>query len=142
MIPRWSQNIVTLLSVGAIHEQPIRTIKQSCLYTLLVGRLYKARSDCILTLCIDPKEREIHLNQTHVAMGNIHFSKDQTLRRLQYFGVYWPKMRLDVHNLVQACAKCCVHPPLPYATRFQVQVNPKWGQHIVGYLQKKKLQKT
>ena len=31
MIPQWSQNIVTLLSVGAIHEQPIRTIEQSCL---------------------------------------------------------------------------------------------------------------
>ena len=50
MIPRWSQNIVTLLSVGAIHEQPIRTIKQSCLYTLLAGRLYKARSNHILNL--------------------------------------------------------------------------------------------
>ena len=25
--------------------------------------------------------------------------------------------------------------PLPYATLFQVQINPKWGQHIVNCLQ-------
>ena len=73
MIPQWSQNIVTLLSIGAIHEQPIRTIEQSRLYTLLAGRLYKARSNCLLNLCIEPKERDAHLNHAHVALGGIHF---------------------------------------------------------------------
>ena len=91
---------MTLLFIGAIHEQPIRTIEQSLLYTLLAGRLYKARSDRILNLCIELKERDVHLNHAHVAMGDIHFLIDQTLRRLQHFGVYWPRMRLDVHTLV------------------------------------------
>ena len=107
------------------------------MYTLLKGRLYKVRFDHILNLCIDPEEIDVQLNHAHVEMGDIHFSKDQTLRRLQHFVVYWPRMRLDVHKLVQSCAKCHVHPPLPYASLFQVQVNPKWGQHIVDYLQKR-----
>ena len=44
-------------------------------------------------------------------------------------------MRADVHSWVSSCERCKQNPPLPYATLFPVQVNPKWGQHIINYLQ-------
>ena len=68
-------------------------------------------------------------------MGNVHFSKEQTLRRVKHFGVYWPHMRVDVHTWVTSCDKCNQNPPLPFATLFQVQISSKWVQHIFNYLQ-------
>ena len=75
-------------------------------------------------------------------MGNIHFSKEQTLRRLKHLGVYWPQMRRDVHTWITSCERCEQNPPLPYATLFQVQANPRWEQHIVDYLQKREFPKN
>ena len=50
-------------------------------------------------------------------------------------------MREDVHRRISSCARCTKTPPLPYATLFQVQFIPKWGQHIVNYLQNKQFPK-
>ena len=61
------------------------------------------------------------------------------MRRLKYFGVYWPQMRADVHSWVSSYEKCKQNPPLPYATLFQVQINPRWGQHIINYLQNRQV---
>ena len=63
------------------------------------------------------------------------------MRRLKHFGVYWPRMQEDVHKWISSCKRCKENPPLPYATLFHVQVNPKWGQHIVNYLQNKQFPK-
>ena len=51
-------------------------------------------------------------------------------------------MQEDMHICISSCKGCKTNPPLPYATLFQVQVNSKWGQHIVNYLQNKKFPKT
>ena len=34
------------------------------------------------------------------------------------------------------------NPPLPYTTLFQVQINPRWRQHIVNYLQNRQFPQT
>ena len=134
MVPKWSENIVSLLTIGNIQDQPPLQVEQTRLYALLVGRLYKSQKDKVLSLCIEPKDQYYYLQYAHVAVGNIHFSTEQTMRRLKYFGVYWPQMRANVHSWVSSCEKCKQNPPLPYATLFQVQINPRWGQHIVNYL--------
>ena len=46
---------------------------------------------------------EIYLNKAHVAVGNIHFAPEQTLRRVERRGVFWPTMRQDVYSYVRAC---------------------------------------
>ena len=51
-------------------------------------------------------------------------------------------MQGDVHKWITSSARCQENPPLPDATLFQVQLNPKWGQHIVNYPKNKKLPKT
>ena len=135
MVPKWSKNIVSLMSIGNIQKQPPQKVKQTRLYALLAGRLYKTQKNKILSLCIEPDDQYYYLQYAHIAVGNVHFSREQTLRRLKHFGVYWPQMKADVHTLVTSCERCKQNPPLPYATLFQVQVNPKWGQHIVNYLQ-------
>ena len=109
---------------------------------LAAGRLYKSQRDKVLSLCIEPKYQYYYLQYAYIAVGNIHFSKEQTLRRLKNFGVYWPQMRVGVHTWVSSCKRCKQNPPLPYATLFQVQVNPKWGQDIVNYLQNQQFPKT
>ena len=77
-----------------------------------------------------------------VAVDNVLFLEDQTLRRLNPFEVYWPLMQEDVHEMVQSYAKCNVHPPLPFATLLQVQIKPRWRKHIVSYLYKRDFHKA
>ena len=98
MVPKWSENIVSLLTIGNIHNQVPQQIEQTRLYALLVDRLYKSQRDKVLSLCIDPEDQYYYLQYAHIAVGSIHFSKEQTVRRLKHLGVYWPQMRRDVHT--------------------------------------------
>ena len=89
-VPKWSENIVSLLTVGNIHDQPPQKVEETTLYALLAGRLYKSHKNKVLSLCIEPKYWYLYLQYAHVAVGKVHFSKEQTLRRLKHFGVFWP----------------------------------------------------
>ena len=98
MVPKWSKPIVSLLTIGTIHSQPPRVVEESKLYALLAGQLYRAQRDWVLSLHIDLEEQQVYLQYAHIAMGNVHFSQEQTMRRLKHFGVYWPRMQEDVHK--------------------------------------------
>ena len=50
-------------------------------------------------------------------------------------------MRADVHKWVSSCERCKHNLALSYPTLFQVQINSKWGQHIVNYLQNQQFPK-
>ena len=41
----------------------------------------------------------------HVAMGNIHFAPDQTIKRIEKMGVFWATMQKDVFTLVNTCVR-------------------------------------
>ena len=56
MVPKWSKNIVSLLTFGNIHDQPPQKVEETRLYALLVGRLYKSHKNKVLSLCIEPKD--------------------------------------------------------------------------------------
>ena len=64
------------------------------------------------------------------------------MRRLKHFGVLWPRMQEDMHICISSCERYEQNLYLPYATLFQVQANPRWGQHIGNYLQHKQFAKT
>ena len=112
-------------------------IKQSCKYFMLARRLYKQGRDGILRLCIEKNESDVYVEQAHIALGNIHISPDQTIRKIERMGVYWPTMRKDVYAYVHRCScfeekgqtsNCC-------STLFQVSVTtPNWAKMIVKYL--------
>ena len=42
MVPNWSENIVSLLTIGNIHDEPPLQVEKTRLYALLAGRLYKS----------------------------------------------------------------------------------------------------
>ena len=71
---------------------------------MLAGRLYKKGKDGILRLCIERNESDVHVEQAHIALGNIHISPDQNIKRIERMGVYLPTMRKDVYAFVCRCS--------------------------------------
>ncbi|MCO5572921.1 hypothetical protein L7F22_037746 [Adiantum nelumboides] len=139
MIPRWSDSIVSLLTIAQVDSQtplPLTPglIGQSAMYQLLAGRLYKKNQDGILLLCINPEEKEQYLTQAHTTIIGIHYAEDQTMQRILRLGVYWPTMRSDIYLFVKSCVQCQIQTPIPHVTLFQVSVVPKWSNYIVTYL--------
>ncbi|RYA43692.1 hypothetical protein [Enterobacter cloacae complex sp. GF14B] len=111
MIPRWSENIVSLMTIMQVDSQiplpiTIDLIEQSTMYQLLARRLYKRNRDGILLLCINPEEKEQYLSQAHITIVGLHFAEDQTMQRILRLGVFWPTMRRDVHSFVKKFPHC------------------------------------
>ena len=79
-------------------------IEQSHEYFMFAGRLYKLGKDGILRLCIERNERDIYVEQAHIAIDNIHISPNKTIQRIECMGVYWPMMRKDVYAYECRCS--------------------------------------
>ena len=145
MVPSWSKDIVPILTLGKLQlnqsiETNIANVELSRNFLMLAGRLYKQGNDQILRLCIDKKDAETYLNKAHVAVGNIHFAPEQTLRRVEHMGVFWPTMRQDVYSYVRACTCELGKEPTKTNAMTLFQINtiaPKWASTIVDYLTKK-----
>ena len=97
---------------------------------MLPGWLYKLGKDKVLRLCIENAESEFYLKQAHVAMGNIRVSPNQTIRRIEHMGVYWPTMRKDIYAYVQRCSFLEEKGPMfnSSSSLFQVSISP----HPIG----------
>ena len=112
-------------------------IEQSCKYFMLARRLYRNGKDGILRLCIERNESDVYVEQAHIALGNIHISPNETIRRIECMGVYWPTMRKDVYAYVRRCS-CSEEKGQTSncsSTLFQVSVTtPNWAGTIVKYL--------
>lgn len=85
MVPQWSKDLVPFLTIGKLHllnslEGNLFHIKQTLEFVILVERLYKRGSDEVLRMCIEPTEADRYMICAHVAMGNIHFALDQTIK--------------------------------------------------------------
>ena len=57
----------------------------------------------MLRLCIEADEALPYIKQAHVAVGNIHLSPVQTIRRVQLMGVYWPTLQKYIYNHIHDC---------------------------------------
>ena len=94
MVPKWCKDIVPMLTVGNLQlstskEANLSYIEKSQHYTMVSGRLYrKDNGDPIMRLCIDTDVVVPYLECAHVAIGNIHLSPKQTLKKIQRMGVY------------------------------------------------------
>ena len=142
MIPEWSIQFAPMLMSGMLRlnldmRENKHLIEQSCEYFMLAGRLYKKGKDGILRLCIEKNKSDVYVEQAHIALGNIHISPDQTIRRIEHMGVYWPTMRKDVYAYVRRCS-CSEEKGQTSncsSTLFQVSVTtPNWAETIVKYL--------
>ena len=71
---------------------------------MIARRLYKLGKDGILRMYVKTQEAQMYLEQAHIALGNIHMSPRQTIKRVERMGVYWPTMRKDIHSYVQNCS--------------------------------------
>ena len=142
MVPKWSETVVSLLTVGKLRlsdswDDNLALIEQSRNYSMIAGRLYKRGHDEVLRLCIDAREAKPYLEQAHVAIGNMHMAPEQTLRRVERMGVFWPSMRKDVYDYVRGCS--CEMGSNPNAlngiTLYHVSpITPKWAEALVEYL--------
>ena len=119
-------------------------IEQSYEYFMIARRLYKLGKDGILRLCIERNESDIYVEQAHLAIGNIHISPNQTIKRIERMGVYWPMMRKDVDAYVRRCS-CSKEKGQTFkfcSTLFQVFVTtPNWAKMIAKCLSTNQLPK-
>ena len=142
MIPEWSKDFVPMFTVGNLRlsnswDANLALIEQTRHYSMVAGRLYKKGRDEVLRLCIDSNETTSYLEQAHVAIGNIHMAPDQTLKRIDRMGVYWPTIRKDVYDYVRGCScRMKVHSNELYnITLYQNStIAPKWAEVLVEYL--------
>ena len=142
MIHEWSVRFAPMLTSRTLRlnldmRENKHLIEQSCEYFMLARRLYKLGKDGILRLCIERNESGIYVEQAHIAIGNIHISPNDTIRRVERMGVYWPTMRKDVYACVRrcSCSKEKVHTSNFCFTLFQVSITtPNWAETIVKYL--------
>ena len=51
---------------------------------MLAGRLYKKGVDGIQQLCIESGNADMYMQRAHVAIRNIHFALDLTIRRVEH----------------------------------------------------------
>lgn len=145
MVPHWSKDLVSFLTIGKIHlsnslEGNLFHIEQTRNFVMLAGRLYKRGSNGVLRLCIEPTEADNYMTSAHVAMGNIHFALDQTIKRIERMGVFWPTMRKDVFTLVNACgcqkngSRCGGN---VLTLNYTNAIAPKWAESLVEFLSTK-----
>ena len=94
MVSQWSKNLVPFFTLGKLHlskwlEGNLLHIKLMMNFVMLVRRLYKQGTDGVLRVCIESTDAERYLEFAHVAMGNIYFAPDQTLKCIERIGVCW-----------------------------------------------------
>ena len=87
MIPKWSKDVVPMLTMGTLQLSPskdvnLALVEHSQHYSMIAGRLYKGGKDLILQLCIDKEEAATYMEYAHIAVGNLHLSPAQTVRRI------------------------------------------------------------
>ena len=85
MVPQSSKDLVPFLTIGKLHllnslEGNLFHIKKTRDFVMLAGRLYKRESNGVLRICMEPTEANKYMQYAHVAMGNIHFALDQTIK--------------------------------------------------------------
>ena len=81
MVPKWSEKIVPLLTIGQLDiPLPIQDkqsmIQNAASFVMLAGRMYNLGRDGVLRLCIEPQEKEHYLVAAHITVGNIHMAVD------------------------------------------------------------------
>ena len=80
MVPKWSEDIVSMLTIGNLHlstlkEKKLSFIEQYQHYSMVAGRLYwKGGKDLLMRLCIDKEEAVPYMEQAHRSIGNMHLS--------------------------------------------------------------------
>ena len=106
-------------------------------YSMIARRLYKQGKDGVLRLCIEKEDAVSYLKQEHVAIGNIHVTPKQTVRRIKRMGVYWPTMKKDVYDFVRECSCRLGASPfeLNFITLYQIPtIALKWAKALVEFL--------
>ena len=78
-------------------------IQKSTSFVMLARRMYHRGQDGILRLCIELEEKNHYLKLAHKTIGGIHMASNQTLKRLLWRGIWWPTMKGEASNFVQAC---------------------------------------
>lgn len=139
--PRWVEPIIQVLTTGLITAPGITTdaiaeLERAKPYVLISGHLFKKGTDEVMRICINPEEYEMIMRNTHVSIGGLHLSAEQTVHRVMREGFWWPAMYPCALEFIRHCPQCKLQQPIPYATLYAISSNPRWNPYIVNYLQK------
>lgn len=139
MVPCWSEKLISLLSIGQFTSEQVlgldkNLIQQSHQFQLMSGQLYHRDVEGSLRLCIEPFEIPMYLHDAHCNIGFRHHGKAHTYQNLMRMGVYWPKMKFDVHEHVKGCNVCIMTPTVEHVALFHVTLAPNWSKYIVDCL--------
>ncbi|MCO5560567.1 hypothetical protein L7F22_014182 [Adiantum nelumboides] len=142
MVPKWSKDVVPFLTMGTLRlsdsmEANLASVVNTQCFSILAGRLYHKGRDNILHLCIDKEETATYMECAHIAVGNLHLTPTQTLRRIGRMGVYWKTISKDVHEYIRGC--CCQmgETPVVFKAMTLYKLNPsapKWAEAMVEYM--------
>ncbi|RYR54309.1 hypothetical protein Ahy_A06g029565 [Arachis hypogaea] len=89
-----------------LHEQ-LRTLnitKETRGFCLLNGQMFRKSNDGLLMKCVGEEERKEKAEQLHGATCGEE--GPGLYRRLQRWGIYWPKMKFHCDELQASCKAC------------------------------------
>ena len=137
MVPKWSERMVHFLTtvsfedVSSDIEEQAKFMEACQCFQLVAERLYYLGDDNVMRLVICLDDYEPYLQEAHVSPTGIHFSKDNTLRRILWDGIWCLTLTRDVAKYVHDCAKFCKTKTLPYVTPYHTQMLSRWSEHLV-----------
>ena len=131
-----------MIIVGNLHssnskEANLAFLEQSCHYSMVASKLYQTRKNLIMRLCIDKEEEATYIEHAHIAIGKMHLSPKQTLRRIGRMGVYWPTMNQDIHRYIKECTFIRGENPIDLncITLYKMSpIAPKWEKALVEHM--------
>ena len=90
-----------------------------------------------MRLCIEKEEAIPYMEHAHIAIGNMHLSPKQTLRRIGPIGVYWLTLNKHVHKHIKECTCWRDKSPIVFNAIILYKVSPvapKWAKTMVEYM--------
>ncbi|XP_074351517.1 uncharacterized protein LOC141690633 [Apium graveolens] len=105
----WMTPIHNYIQTGAVPENKLQARRlryQAAKYVEYDGVLYKRGFNQPLLRCVDMEEGNYILREVHEGIYGNHSGGGSLALKVLRQGYYWPTMREDAFNFVQACDRC------------------------------------
>ncbi|CAM6093914.1 unnamed protein product [Calypogeia fissa] len=104
-------DIIRLLSQGLLpeglnREQQAVFLHKVGPYTIKEGVLYKQTPDQRLKRCLEKHEIQTVIQAMHEEEVGGHYALNNTVKKIQNAGYWWPTMFRDTHTFIKACDPC------------------------------------
>lgn len=139
--PDWARAILDYMEHGELpsdRKDAERVIRQSPMYALSDGDLYRKRPNGVKLLCISTNEGKKLLQDIHEGICGAHIGSRALVGKAFRQGFYWPTALNDATELVTTCEACQFHAKAIHQPAQALQTIPLswpfavWGLDILG----------